>query len=310
MGLFILSLAQFFVVGALLADETSGKVDPTQIIAYQGDLQLTQIEIDAAFSKLHPDDRLAFIRDGGKVDQLIRALLRRKAIAADAARAGFDQDPVIAARVKLEGEKELAEAWLLQVMMQAPKADFETLAHEDYLANPDDYRSPELLDVSHILIGTSSRTDAEARELAASLEVRLRNDPGEFDALVMEYSDDPAKLNNEGRYRDMRRGMMVKPFEDAAFKLEKAGEISEPVQTDYGWHIIRLNGRSGNELRDFSEVRDEAMERAEVRYYETYRENYLRRLQSAPIVVPDEAVEVMARRHFGENLELAPNPQR
>jgi peptidyl-prolyl cis-trans isomerase C len=310
--LLIIASFQFVLsVPAAHAEEAVEKsLDPSKVLAYQGDITLSQTEIDAAFSKLAPDDRLSFIRDGGKVDQLIRVLLRRKAIAADAAKAGFDSDPVVAARVRLEAEKELAEAWLQQLIQQAPQADYEALAREDYLANPDSYRSPEILDVSHILIGTDDRSPAEARKLVESLEDRLQKDPSEFDQLVMEYSDDPAKQNNGGRYRDMKHGMMAAPFEQAAFRLAAPGAISEPVQTDYGWHIIRLNAREGNELRDFSEVEDEAVARAQLAYYESYRENYLRRVLSAPVVVPDGAVEIMARRHFGENLELAPNLQR
>jgi len=297
-------------LSSLSASESEPTFDPAEILAYQGDVTLSQAEIDAAFSKLLPEERLRFIRDGAKVDQLIRALLKRKVIAADAVKAGFDQDTVVAARVSLEADRELADAWLQKLMTDMPPADYETLAREDYLANPDSYRSPEILDVSHILVGTDGRSPAEARALAASLEARLREDPSIFDDLVAEHSDDPAKVNNGGRYRDMKRGMMAKPFEDAAFGLAQPGQISKPVQTSYGWHIIRLNARSGNELREFSEVRDEAVARAQQKHFERYRENYFNRVLAEPVVVPAESVEIMAKRHFGENLELAPNPGR
>lgn len=294
----------------LAADESERALDPAEILAYQGDVTLSQTEIDAAFSKLPPEERLRFIRDGAKVDQLIRALLKRKVIAADAEKAGFDRDEIVAARVSLEADRELADAWLQKLMTEMPPADYETMAREDYLANPDGYRTPEILDVSHILVGTDDRSQAAARALADSLAARLREDPSLFDDLVAEHSDDPAKVNNGGRYRDMRRGMMAKPFEDAAFKLAQAGDISKPVQTNYGWHIIRLNARYGNELQDFSEVRDEALARAKQKHFETYRQNYFNRVLSEPVVVPAESVEIMAKRHFGENLELAPNPGR
>jgi len=294
----------------LAADDAQHPFDPAEILAYQGDVTLSQAEIDAAFSKLPPEERLRFIRDGAKVDQLIRALLKRKAVAADAVKAGFDKDKVVAARVSLEADRELADAWLQKLMTDMPPADYETLAREDYLANPDSYRSPEILDVSHILIGTDGRSQAAARALAESLEARLREDPSLFDEFVSEHSDDPAKVNNGGRYRDMQRGMMAKPFEDAAFGLAQPGDLSKPVQTSYGWHIIRLNARSGNELREFSEVRDEAVVRAQQKHLERYRENYFNRVLAEPVVVPAESVEIMAKRHFGENLELAPNPGR
>jgi peptidyl-prolyl cis-trans isomerase C len=291
---------------ALTAKASAAEYDPAEIIAHQGDVVLSQVEIDAAFSKLAPEERLRFIRDGAKVDQLIRALLKRKVIAADAAKMGFDQDALIAARMQLEAQRELADAWLQKLLSEMPEADYETLAHEDYLANPDRYRSAPVLDVSHILIGTSDRSVAEARAIAQSLEARLQADPARFDELVTEYSDDPAKINNEGRYREMRPGMMAAPFEKAAFALQEPGDISDPVLTDYGFHIIRLNGRSGNELQEFSAVKEEAMAEARQRHLDSYRESYYRRVLSDPIVVPEGAVEIMARRHFGENLELAP----
>ena len=119
---------------AVAQDGATREIDPDKVLAYSGDVELSQLEIDAAFSKLPESERLAFIRDGGKVDQLIRVLLRRKAIAADAVRAGYDQDPVIAARVELEAEKELAEAWFQNIMDSMPSVDYELLAREDFLA--------------------------------------------------------------------------------------------------------------------------------------------------------------------------------
>jgi parvulin-like peptidyl-prolyl isomerase len=197
--------------------------------------------------------------------------------------------------------------WLQKVLADAPPADYEALAHEHFVANRDAYRTEEVLDISHILLGTENRGVGEAKELAAKLYEELQKDPAKFDAFVREYSDDPVKENNGGRYVDMRRGMMVKPFEDAAFALQQVGEISEPVRTEYGYHIIRLNGRSGNELQDYEAVKEEAVAQAKRRYLEQYRENYLRKVLSDPTIIPEGAVEIMAKRHFGENLELAPD---
>ncbi len=312
---FFLSLVligYFSFIAALDADETvqaKQAVDPAQIIAYQGDVFLTQEAIDAAFNKIPEKDRLRFIRDGGRVDQLIRGLLQSKIIASDATKAGFDRDPVTAERVALAAQKELAEAWIQKVVGDAPAADHEALAFEDYLVNPEAYRSAEKLDVSHILIGSDERSVREAETLAKRLRAQLDKDPSAFDALVMEYSDDPAKSVNAGRYPEMSKGQMVASFERAAFALEQDGQISQPVQTDYGYHIIRLNRRYGDTVPEYNEVKSDAMERAKRKYLETYRQNYLRKLLSKPIVIPEAAIEIMAKRHFGENLELAPDYQ-
>ena len=94
--------------GELYAE--AGPNDPEKILAVQGDVVLTQDEIDAEFSKISPEYRLAFIRDGKRVNQLIANLMRTKTVAADARAAHYDEDPIIRARMTLVAEKELAEA--------------------------------------------------------------------------------------------------------------------------------------------------------------------------------------------------------
>ena len=300
------------LVGVAAADvapdgPTGSAPEASEIFAYQGDVVLTQRELDAAFSAIPEAQRMAFIRDGAKVDQLVKALLRRKAVAADAEQADFQKDPLIADRVRLAADKELAEAWLEHVVSTAPEADFEALAREDYLVNPDRYRTEEIVDVSHILIGTADRSDEEAKRLATSLHTWLEKDPSRFEDLVAEYSDDPESASTGGRYPEVRRAQTVPMFERTAFGLEEVGAISEPVKTQYGYHIIRLNGRSGGDVSPFEDIEEQAVERARLEYLESYRARYMQSLQQDPIVIPDGAVESMARRHFGQDLEMAPD---
>ena len=290
-----------------VGESPDGSPDPSKVFAYQGEAIVTQQELDAAFSAIPEAQRLAFIRDGGKVDQLVKTLLRRKAVAADAERADYQEDPLVADRVRLAAQKELAEAWLEHVVRTAPEADFEALAREDYLVNPERYRPGATLDVSHILIGTEERSEQEARVLATSLQTWLEKDPTRFDELVEKYSDDPETVDNGGRYPEVRRGQTVPSFERAAFGLKEPGMIAEPVKTQYGYHIIRLNGRSDGEIPPFDAVREQATEQARLAYLESYRARYLQSLLTDPIVIPEGAVESMARRHFGDDLEGAPD---
>jgi peptidyl-prolyl cis-trans isomerase C len=278
----------------------------TEPLAIQGGVTLTQGEIDAAFSRIRPEHRLLFIRSGERVDQLIRSLLQNKILAEQARQAGFDQEPLVGKRLALAGEKELAEAWIERVMEQAPDADYEALAYERYLANPEPWMSADMVDVTHLLISSDNKSPEKALELAQSLRARLDENPGEFDALVEEFSEDPSKSLNKGRFPAMTRGQMVEPFEAAAFSLATEGEISQPVQTDYGYHIIRLNRKIPPKVRPFEVVREEAVEQARKAHLEQYRKNYMLKHLSGTIEIPPGAVEAMAKRYFGENLELAP----
>ena len=117
------------------------------VFARQGDQVITQAELDAAFARIPPNHRLTFIRDGGKVDQLVHNLLRYKQIAADAEKNGFSEDSLAQLRIKQVGEQELAEAWLEKVVEDAPEVDYETLAKEYYLGHPEEFQTQMSVDV-------------------------------------------------------------------------------------------------------------------------------------------------------------------
>ena len=299
MNRIILTLLVFLTLaGAAHADDS--------VFAVQGDQVLTQADMDAAFAQIPEAHRLAFLRDGERVNQLVMNLLRARQIAAAARAADYDQDPLVAGQLKLEEEKDLAKLWMDHVMATAPQADYEALAEEYYLAHPDEFMSPEILDVSHILVSTESRSDENALLIIKDLEDRLDENPGQFDALVMEFSEDPAKTTNQGRYPQMKRGDMVTAFEEAAFALQEPGQISAPVKTSYGYHFIRLNARTPAEPLPFEIVKPQLVEQHRQEYLAEYRKRYIIDQSSEAIDINEDAVEAMLKRYFGENLENAP----
>lgn len=282
------------------------KNDPELVFAYQGDAVLTQVGIDAAFTKIPLGDRLLFIRDGGKVDRMVRNIMKSEVIALDAIENGFDQDPEVMERMIQAAYKELASAWIVELAERAPEADYEAMAYEDFLANPKDYQTREYLDITHILIGTKSRTGKEALLLAETVRTQAVDEGISFSELVLEYSDDPGASKNQGSFLRVSRGQMARPFEDAAFELENVGDISAPVLTEFGYHIIRLDKRYEPRPRDFEEVREETVTKMRMKHRSEYQELYIKGLLEEGIVLPEGSVEVMLKRHFGENLENAP----
>lgn len=113
---------------------------------------------------------------------------------------------------------------------------------------------------SHILIAVEAAASAEekqkARARAEELYQQLKQKPDRFGELAKQYSQDPGSAANGGDLGYFGRGTMPKPFEDAAFGM-KAGEISAPVETQYGFHIIRLAGIKGGQGRSFEEARSQ-----------------------------------------------------
>jgi parvulin-like peptidyl-prolyl isomerase len=83
----------------------------------------------------------------------------------------------------------------------------------------------------------------------------------DFAELAKEYSEDPGSKQNGGLYQDFARGVMVKPFEEAAFGVP-IGEVSDIVETQFGFHILKIEGRK-KEDKPFEEVKDQLRARTE-----------------------------------------------
>lgn len=125
-----------------------------------------------------------------------------------------------------------------------------TLADEEiqqyYNNNEEQFFSPDSVLASHILF-TDEATSAQINEeLNSGLS---------FEELASKYSICPSKENG-GDLGWFTRGKMVKEFEDAAFKLE-VGEISSPVKTQFGYHLIKLVDKKSGAKRTFEEVKDQ-----------------------------------------------------
>jgi peptidyl-prolyl cis-trans isomerase SurA len=97
------------------------------------------------------------------------------------------------------------------------------------------------VEVSHIMIRTGERDETAAKNLIFDIHDQLRGGMA-WEDLCQKYSEDPGSKNNGGRLRPfgVRAMEAVPEFDRVAFYLQKPGELSDPFQTQYGWHIIRL----------------------------------------------------------------------
>jgi peptidyl-prolyl cis-trans isomerase D len=117
-----------------------------------------------------------------------------------------------------------------------------------YEQNPQQYRSADERQASHILIdvepGATADAKKQARARAEEVLKQARQNPAGFADLARKYSKDTGSSAKGGDLGMVPRGAMVKPFDDALFSM-KQGEIAGPVETQYGYHIIRLTAVKG-----------------------------------------------------------------
>ncbi len=126
-----------------------------------------------------------------------------------------------------------------------------------YDGHQDRYQQPEERRASHILIQTDGDASKEkAKAKAEEILKDIQQTPSKFAELAKQHSQDPGSAQKGGDLGFFGRGMMVKPFEDAVFG-QKDGEISGVVESDFGYHIIKVTGIKSAKLRPLTEVRAE-----------------------------------------------------
>ena len=139
-------------------------------------------------------------------------------------------------------------------------------ARDWYRANQGRFGEAERREASHILLAFEGDGDAdEVAELTARAEaLAARIEAGEsFDELAAEASDDTGSAADGGRLGEISPGLMDAPFEEAVFALGAEGEVSPPIVTDFGVHLVRLDAVVPGTVRPFDEadeaVREEAL---------------------------------------------------
>ncbi len=143
--------------------------------------------------------------------------------------------------------------------VEALLAKRESSARELYEQRREEYDRPEQVRARHILISLTPGADeaaiAAAREKALAAQRRIAGGE-DFAAVARELSEDPGSKTQGGDLGFFPRGRMVKPFEDAVFSLEPGKLADEPVRSDFGFHVIRVEERKAAERIAFEQVRE------------------------------------------------------
>ena len=126
-----------------------------------------------------------------------------------------------------------------------------------YDSNPDFFRQSEQVRASHILIKVDPQAEesqkAEARKALEKIQLKLK-EGDDFSALAKESSQCPSSAKG-GDLSYFKRGQMAKPFEDAAFAL-KPGEVSDIVETRFGYHLIKVVDKKTKSMIPYQDVKD------------------------------------------------------
>jgi len=200
------------------------EVTPETVVATVGGEPITEADLSFAaedltteLGQMPVDQRKAF---------LLRLLIDIKVTAKAGRDAGLADAPLFQQRVKFLEERALRRAYVGDAISKAVTEETLRAAYDKFVA---DFVPAQELHASHILV----KTEEEAKAVKAELD-----GGADFATIAKEKSIDPGAANG-GDLGFFSKGMMVGPFEDAAFALT-VGQVSEPVQSQFGWHVIKL----------------------------------------------------------------------
>ncbi len=242
--------------------KTQGDKPVVVLARATGGLQVNSNDIMSELQRAPENIRESVMSRPEALQQLANNLIVRRMLAAEGARDGLEKDPVVAASLEIARDRALSDARLarLDAQNQPTEAAIEAYARNLYQANSSQFEKPPEARARHILI---DNTGAESLEKAKDLLKQLRNGAS-FEELAKAHSTDKGSAARGGDLGFFGPGKMVRPFEDAVNALKAPGDLSEPVESQFGYHIIRLEERREKSKASYEEVREQLLGEAKV----------------------------------------------
>jgi peptidyl-prolyl cis-trans isomerase C len=249
-------------------------VDPNAVVATvngkpitEADLTLAEGELSQQFARLPADQRRA---------AALSAAIEIKVLAAKAVTDGLDKDAEFQRRAAFLQERALhGEMIEKEVVEKVTDADVRARYDKEIAAQP----PVNEVHARHILVKTKEEAEAIIKQLDGGAD---------FQKLANEHTTDPSGKTSGGDLGYFGPGQMVPEFEKAAMALEPGAYTKEPVQTQFGWHVIKVEDKRPQQPPAFEQVQDQA--RSAV-----IREKYFALVKearaAAKVEIPDEALK-------------------
>ena len=234
-----LVLAMVFILAISITGCTSENKD---VVATVGDEKITQDELNDVLVKMYGKEALNSLIS----EKLVAQEIKKNDIKVsdedvdkemEALENQYKEQGGLEAALKNSNmtEADLKDQIINQLSLEKLLADDIKVSDEEvaayYEENKEQFSQGEQVDASHILV--------ESEDLAKEIKGKL-DDGGDMAALAKEYSTDPGSKDNGGKLGFFGKGQMVPEFEEAAFS-NKVGEISDPIKSEHGYHIIVVN---------------------------------------------------------------------
>lgn len=276
-------------------------VGPDTVLASNRTVKVTKADFDAEISRIPESERFEFLLSRTRIAGLLENLLINRVLAQEAIEQKLDQNQIVKDEILNQTEKVLAKYRAQQLLKETKVKDFSAAAREAYLVDPKKSTRPARYKPWQILVSLQGRDKASARKRAEEARMRVLRG-GDLEEIAKEFSDDVASKKTGG-VLDMRELTDFEPpFADALKKM-KPGDVSEVVETRYGFHVIYLAEYLPEKKLSFELMKPELMDEARLAFLKSSFDNHVNRIRLDPALkVNTDALEVI-RPRIPENVK-------
>lgn len=273
---------------------------PAEPAARMGAIGLSPAEIEAFLRGLTPEIRTQALASREALDGLIRAELTRRAVAAEATKAGWADRPEVAALIDQARQQVIVDTWLAARSEPPATEPAEADLRKIYDDNTARFVAPAQLRLAQIFLpvapGASADQAQAAEDQIGDLRRRARARGADFGALARQSSQHKDSADKGGDMGWLSEDALIPEIREAVAGLDK-GAVSAPIRSQAGWHLIRLTDRKESRVRGFDEVRPLLVEALRRQQAADLRRQYIEGLVgAAPPAINEIAVaEILSR---------------
>ncbi|MBZ4683813.1 MAG: peptidyl-prolyl cis-trans isomerase [Fusobacteriaceae bacterium] len=232
---------------------------PENVLAKVGDEFITEDEVEMVLKSIPEQYKDYYSSEEGKAE-ILKELVEQKLIKKEAEKLGLDNDEELQKEINLYKERLLINSYINKnIIEKVDVTDDEVKAY--YETNKENYKTPEQVNASHILILTMNLNEEEKKDAYKRAQdvFKMVKEGKDFHELAKKYSEGPSAKDG-GRLGWFEKERMVKEFSDAAFATEKGKVYDGIVETKYGYHIILTEDKKEASYIPFEEKEAELKE--------------------------------------------------
>lgn len=251
---------------------------PDTVLATVGDEKITEGDLGYAAEDLQ--QQLASVPADQRQAFLLGVLIDMKLMSKAAKDAGLDQSDDYKARLTYLEDRTLRREFFTTKIANSVTAVAVKAAYDKYVA---DFKPEEEVHARHILVATEDEAKAVEADLAAGKP---------FEVEAMAKTTDPSGKQNGGDLGFFKKGQMVPEFEAVAFTLEP-GKISEPVKSQFGWHIIKVEEKRMSSPEPIEQMQQQLSQQALFDAYDAIVKDLKAK---TTVTIPDSALAEQVRK--------------